>query len=352
MYRMKSVLIIEAQMKRYRAPFYACLSKALRADGIRLTVAYSDPPPAEATKKDTCELPPEYGLRVKGYWFWPNRLLYQPLVRRAITSDLVVVDQGNRFLLNHLLLLLSRLGLRRVAFWGHAENHSERRIHFSEWYRHKTLNWVSWWFAYTEADARRLKLHGVPHSGITVVQNALEIQEISSCVNSLTMENRDAVRARLGITSPALIGVFCGALNQAKSLPFLIEASRRVKARVPAFQLIVIGGGAEEGAVKRLVKDLDWVHCVGPQFGREKAEILAVSDVFLLPGAVGLAVLDAFAAGLPILTTRIPIHGPEIEYLEEGVNGLMTDPQPEAYAEAVSSVLSADEHLNRLRAAA
>jgi len=90
----------------------------------------------------------------------------------------------------------------------------------------------------------------------------------------------------------------------------------------------------------------------GPKFGREKAELLAISDVFLLPGRVGLAVLDAFAAGLPMLTSRIPFHGPEIEYLEEGVNGLMTDPQPEAYAAVVSSVLSVDGDLNRLRTGA
>jgi glycosyltransferase involved in cell wall biosynthesis len=349
---MKSVLIIEAQMKRYRLPFYACLNETLHREGIRLTVAYSDPPPREATKKDTCELPEEFGLKVNGYWLWPDRLLLQPLLKRAITADLVVLDHGNRFLLNHLLLPLSRLGLRRVAFWGHAENQSERRIHFCEWYRRKTLNWVWWWFAYTEGDARRLRSHGVPRLRITVVQNSLDARELGSYANSLTMQNRDAVRARHAIPAPALVGVFCGALNQAKSLPFLIEASRRIKAHIPAFELVIIGGGAEEVAVKRLVKGLDWVHGVGPQFGKEKAELLAISDVFLLPGAVGLAVLDAFAAGLPMLTTRIPLHGPEIEYLEEGVNGLMTDPQPEAYAEAVSSVLSVDEHLSRLRAGA
>jgi glycosyltransferase involved in cell wall biosynthesis len=349
---MQSVLIIEAQMKRYRLPFYARLNEALHREGIRLTVAYSDPPQAEATKKDTCELPEEFGLKVNGYWLWPDRLLLQPLLKRAITTDLVVLDHGNRFLLNHLLLPLSRLGLRRVAFWGHVENQSERRIHFAEWYRRKTLNWVSWWFAYTEGDARRLRSHGVPHSRITVVQNSVDTQELGSYTNSLTMQDRETIRARHAIPAPALVGVFCGALTPTKSLSSLIEASRRVKAHLPAFQLIIIGGGAEEAAVKRLLKGLDWVHCVGPQFGKKKAELLAISDVFLLPGAVGLAVLDAFAAGLPMLTTRIPIHGPEIEYLEEGVNGLMTDPQPEAYAEAVSSVLSVDEHLSRLRAGA
>ena len=48
---------------------------------------------------------------------------------------------------------------------------------------------------------------------------------------------------------------------------------------------------------------------------------MAISDVFLLPGKVGLAILDAFA----VLTTRLDIHCPEIEYLEEDRNVLVTD---------------------------
>jgi glycosyltransferase involved in cell wall biosynthesis len=82
------------------------------------------------------------------------------------------------------------------------------------------------------------------------------------------------------------------------------------------------------------------------------AEFLAISDAFLLPGAVGLAILDAFAAGLPMLTTRFEFHGPEIEYLEEGMNGLMSDHRPAAFAEAASSVLSKPELFNQLRAGA
>jgi glycosyltransferase involved in cell wall biosynthesis len=113
--------------------------------------------------------------------------------------------------------------------------------------------------------------------------------------------------------------------------------------------LIIVGGGPEEGAVRSLVGGLDWVHLVGPQFGKSKAELLALSDVFLLPGRVGLAILDAFAAGLPMLSTRLPIHGPEMEYLEEGVNGLTSEPGVNEYADAVASVLVDPGRLRKLQ---
>lgn len=348
---MKDVLIIEAQMKQYCAPFFALLNDALRADGIRLTVAYSDPPPCEAGKKDNCELPPEYGLKVNGSWLWPDRLLYQPLLKAALTSDMVIVEQANRLVLNHLLLPLSRAGLLRVAFWGH-ENRKADRIRLSEWYRRKTLNWVSWWFACTKGTAKYCEAHGVPATKITVFQNAVDTRSIQEQVQSLTAQDRAAVRGTLGIPVSAPVGIFCGRLEELKRVPFLVESSRIIKTRIPMFHLIIVGGGPEQDAVLQLIEGLDWVHWVGPRFGKEKAEFLAASDVFLLPGAVGLAIMDAFAAGLPMLTTRHKIHGDEIEYLEEGVNGLMSGPSPAAFAEAVSSVLNEPQLFNQLRAGA
>ena len=43
-----------------------------------------------------------------------------------------------------------------------------------------------------------------------------------------------------------------------------------------------------------------------------------------LPSHVGLSIIDGFAAGLPVLVANFDNHCPEIAYLEENVNGLMT----------------------------
>ena len=43
------------------------------------------------------------------------------------------------------------------------------------------------------------------------------------------------------------------------------------------------------------------------------------------------------------------MHGPEMEYFEEGRNGLMTSPDSAAYAEAVTLLLSDPKELQRLR---
>ena len=346
---MNKILIIEAQIKQYRKSFYDRLHAALSAEDAQLKVVYSPPAPSEERKHDNCELPLEYGVRVPAYWFARERLVFQPTLRQVLAADLVVIEQANKFILNHFLLPLSLAKLKRVAFWGLGENFQADRSAFSEWYKERTLDWVDCWLAYTEGTARYLLQHGVPSEKITAVQNSVDTREIQTYVKNMNSVAKEEVRAELGIGPSARVGIFVGMLHKVKSVPFLAQAAERIRQIIPEFHLIVIGGGPDEEEIKQNAADLARVHFVGPKFGEEKSQLLAIADVLLLPGRVGLAVLDGFAASLPLIATRLPIHGPEMDYLEDGINGLIIPPDPHAYAQAVASLLSNPRRLQLLR---
>ena len=70
-----------------------------------------------------------------------------------------------------------------------------------------------------------------------------------------------------------------------------------------------------------------WIHYVGPKFGRESALYYKMADVFILAGTAGLAIVDSFAAGLPVIATKLSTHPPEISYLLDGENGILTGTQ-------------------------
>jgi len=95
-------------------------------------------------------------------------------------------------------------------------------------------------------------------------------------------------------------------------------------------------------------KEHDWIHYAGPQFGDSVARFFSLAQVFLLPGAVGLAVVDSFVFGTPLVTTTAGHHGPEIAYLEPGVNGVIVegDGSGGTYASAVAKILT-DESLRQ-----
>jgi glycosyltransferase involved in cell wall biosynthesis len=71
-----------------------------------------------------------------------------------------------------------------------------------------------------------------------------------------------------------------------------------------------------------------------------------LADVFLMPGLVGLGILDAFAFEKPFVTTTYPYHSPEIEYLDNWNNGVMTGNSLDEYVAGVVKVLT-DEGVRR-----
>jgi glycosyltransferase involved in cell wall biosynthesis len=64
------------------------------------------------------------------------------------------------------------------------------------------------------------------------------------------------------------------------------------------------------------------IYKVGPVYGSERLELLSAADIFCLPGAVGLSIVDAFHCGLPFVT-EAGDESPEIMYLKDGVNGFI-----------------------------
>ena len=81
------------------------------------------------------------------------------------------------------------------------------------------------------------------------------------------------------------------------------------------------------------------MHSLGIKVGQEKAKVFRLASVVLNPGLVGLHVLDALTAGLPIVSTRQARHSPEVAYVKDGTNGVLTDDSAEAYASQVIKLL-------------
>lgn len=336
-------------MKQYRVPFFENLHRALRGEGIELRVAYGDPPASEEKKQDNVELGEPCGRKIRNRWLMGERLLLQSLYGEVRRADLVIVEQASRNLMNYILLLLSALGSRKVAYWGHGYDRKRRQGSISERWKRRLINRGDWWFAYTPGTARYLLGCGVPEEIITTVCNSVDTRVFKEELEAVEPSALRDARMSLGMDESRKIGLYCGALYREKHIGFLLKAAARIKETLPEFELLVIGGGSEEGDVKEAARVHPWIHSLGPRFGHEKAIYFRMAHVFLNPGLVGLAILDCFTAGIPMITTDVPVHSPEIDYLEDGVNGLMIPHDLERYAEEVARVLGDEARLAGMR---
>jgi glycosyltransferase involved in cell wall biosynthesis len=341
------VLIIQSHMKQYRVSFFLKLYEYLQEAGVELIAAYSAPSPQNSLRGDNWTVPSTFGKVVKARWFFSEKLIYQSVFRLIPKADLVIIYNENKFMINPFLLLLSRLRLKKVAYWGHGYN---RKVtsRFSEWFRVKTLSLADWWFSYTPGVTAYLQDHGVRQEIITTVNNSIDTSALRADLEDITPDMVESERAELQIPEGSRIGIFCGSLYKNKRLPFLIEAAVMIKQKVPNFHLIISGWGPDGELVSQLAQKHSWIHVIGPVFGKRKATLLKMSDAFLLPGLVGLAIIDAFAAGLPFMTTEFYAHSPEIDYLVPGENGSIAADDLTAYVESVVSVLSNRELWQRL----
>ncbi|MGI9600571.1 MAG: glycosyltransferase [Acidimicrobiales bacterium] len=335
----------------YRVAFYQHLRRQLADQGVRLRLLHGQGSHEDRAKGDVVALTWSEFRRLRTLPVGSREVLWQPGLADARRSDLVVCEQASRLLLNYPLMFGRRLLGTRLALWGHGRNlRAGRESAVGEWLKRFLTNRADWFFAYNDLGVRQVESLGFPADRITSVQNSSDTTDLAAAMDAVTDADLEDCRRQLGLgTGP--VGLFMGGLYDLKRPDFLIESAEIIRRHRPDFELIVIGDGPEADRVRAAAEAHSWVHFIGPTFGADRARYASLSSLFLLPGLVGLNVVDAFALELPVVTVDLPFHAPEIEYVVDGENALVlpegTDPA--AYAAAVHELLAAPERLEQLR---
>lgn len=327
---------------RFRAPFHERLKEILSSNNIDYGYFYTTLDPE--MKRDTVDIPWAMQTSFIKLSVAGKRLIYQAVFLRSLKPDLVILHQENGLLVNYPIQIVRRLLGRKVAFFGHGKNFQAGDSEsVAERFKRFWITRVDWWFAYTARSADILLKAGVPQKRITIVNNAIDTSAISVQLENISEQEREKIR-REKFCNSKNIGLYIGGLYPLKRIPFLLEAATLVRLKVPDFQLIIVGGGDDQ-QVKAFAQQHAWAHYMGPQFDFQKTLLASLAKVFLMPGLVGLAVLDSFAYGLPMVTTNVNYHSPEIEYLKHEQNGVIVQNSNslEDYADAVVRVLEDEE---------
>lgn len=314
------------------------LKKMLADKGITLRVLIGKPTTQEALKRDEGVLP--WAELIPTYYF--GKLCWQPCEKYTSEADLVITAQENKLIYNHLLLL--RKKKYRLAFWGHGANmQSNSPNGLKEKYKRWSSQKVDWWFAYTKISLDLVSSTGFQPQKITNLENAIDTTSLENHLKSITEDELETLRDQLGWQN-SKIGIFIGSLYSDKRLNFLLESALELHTLNSEFKLLIIGDGPDRCIVTEFCSKYSWCIWVGAQTGRDKAKYLALADVCLNPGLVGLGILDSFVAKVPIVTTECGLHSPEIAYLQQNNNGLITNNSVHCFVEGVRKILYNTEY--------
>lgn len=225
---------------------------------------------------------------------------------------------------------------KRIAWWHHGVFNVSGRQYEEQLKKCDALVSVS------ESCARMLAEH-MPDMAdkITVISNMID---------------EELLRQKSGTLSPYVNDVTqlvtVGRLSPEKHMENIIYAARELKKAGYQFQWHIIGNGTQRNELEILREKERVTDCVFFEGAkRNPYPYMKYADLYVHPSYVesqGLTILEAMALHLPCVVTIS--RGPG-EFIEDGVNGLLTEQSPQALTVGVKRMLEDRKLYEKIRSA-
>jgi len=195
--------------------------------------------------------------------------------------DVLVMEANPRILSIPAAARWMRRHVRPVIGWGKGMATGDGVLGI---YRRRFLGQFDLLVAYSTRAAREYESLGVPPGRIRLVRNA----------------TADAIDAPCGVRHEFSRRVlFVGRLHPRKRVDWLIRACAEVD---PRPKLTIVGEGSERSFLRtlanRLLPDAEFTGMLAGEALRRQFE---AADIFVLPGASGLALQEAMSSGVPVI---------------------------------------------------
>jgi glycosyltransferase involved in cell wall biosynthesis len=267
---------------------------------------------------------------------WRGGMTGLRVLRRAMASGRfdIVHSHASRA---HGAVAVARLGL--TARPPHVVSRRvSKPVGMSPAGRWKYLRGADAYIAISQQVRDVLAAGGVPVSRIVVVPDGIDIEKFAGG------PARESVRNEFGVAETTRVVGSIAALTPEKAHADLLYAAQRVLAKRGDVRFLVVGEGRLRAGLEGLAARLgiaDRVVFTG--FRPDAADLLRAFDVFVMSSSsegLGTSIMDAQAAGVPVVATRV---GGIPEIVEDGASGLLVPPRsPELLADAILRMLVDD----------
>ncbi len=173
-----------------------------------------------------------------------------------------------------------------------------------------------------EAMRREVIARGVAPERLSVVPNGVDVERFQP------MPRQADLARTLGLDGGPVLG-FIGSFYHYEGLRFLMEALPALRARLPGCQLLLVGAGEEEPALRARAKEIGpGVVLAGPVPHHQIRDFYSLIDVFVCPRrrmrltelVTPLKPLEAMAMGCPVVASDV---GGLLELIQHEVTGLV-----------------------------
>jgi glycosyltransferase involved in cell wall biosynthesis len=242
---------------------------------------------------------------------------------------------------------------RRLVFTYHSTEYGRNGNRFGDWWEFREISGKEWYGGYladrvTTVSASMKRevcwLYRLPEEKVEVVPNAVVAEEFRREVDP------ERVRGEYGLSSGPLV-LFPGRLEYQKGPDLLLEAVPRVLERRGETRFAFTGTGSMRGSLEGRARELGVGHAVrfvGFLPLQRYVELLNACDLVCIPSRnepFGIVLLEAWAAGKPVVATGV---GGLDENLENLVEGVKVSPQPDSLAWGINYLLDSPSERERM----
>jgi glycosyltransferase involved in cell wall biosynthesis len=292
------LLLHGGQIPHYRVPVYNHLSRYLRDRSFALTVTSEGIQPGNPT-------PPQFDyvqMRLSACSI--ARMMW----RGKFDVLIMFVDLRHRYLFP-VYLVAKGILRRKMVWWGQGKDLAQPDA------RLKNAAYAT---EHALCDAIILYAEHLRKYVACRFQHKLFIANNTLALTypGLPPGSRDKVLSAYNIRTPKNI-ICVGRFQKRKRVDHLVAAVQLMN-RLDVGLILV--GPDVEGVLNNI--DGPNIYKLGPIYDDRRFDLLSAADVYCLPGAVGLSIVDAFHCGLPFITEDGD-ESAEIAYLKHGENGFI-----------------------------
>lgn len=171
--------------------------------------------------------------------------------------------------------------------------------------------------------AEDLKSIGVPENKLAIISSGVYLNDFQN------VDENKITALRNQYSKPIIISV--GVLRVNKGFKYLIKAFKSVKEKFNAATLLIIGDGPDRNKLEARTKNIDSIYFLGRQEHDKVIEYLKAADIFVLASistyndreGTSTVIMEAMAAGLPVITTKV---GGNPYLIKDRINGFLVSP--------------------------
>jgi len=295
---MKSLILFDQDLRHYRQPIYRSFSQEFRKLGYELFVVYD-------LKRNEVE---------NDGFFIGIRYSFSGFVKmlKKYDSKLIIQFVWLKYRFLFPFMLYCKIKRIRSIVWSHGiglknlKNPIVRNLHFL---RHKLATAL---IIYSPNERKYVR---ASHRKLFIANNTLDFSSFPEISRS-----REELKKENGYEGKKII-LSVGRFHALKRrIGHLVQAFNELDRKDTV--LLIVGPGVSAVDKDAMNRNKD-IHYLGEIYDPVKMnEIYKMSDLFAMPGGIGLAINQAFYHGLPIVLEDTE-HSPEVYYLRNGKNGFL-----------------------------